>query len=115
MKKTKITSAKILKVTNNIPALKSGMGKQYIMDNIAVGQIFERKDSTKVIVDEIVDTRIILKVLDLDGNKTSETRIFSKILFADCMVNKQFEPTAIARRESFSDCSRELSLRQNFK
>ena len=115
MKKSKITSAKILKVNYNGPAaLKSGNhNMEYILSNLAVGQIFERSDKTKIIITSLTEKSLVVNVLDFHGKPLTETRCFGKEIFAGLIRTKHFEPTTIARRETYAELIRTFDLDKN--
>jgi hypothetical protein len=103
-RKNKITSAKNLKSVYNGPApLISSEPRENIIKKLAVGQLFERRDHSKLEVTLVDKTTVILTLLDTTGAKTETTRRFEKGLFADLMRNKYFEPSKIPHRETYCE------------
>jgi len=96
--------------------LKSGSSFETIMKDLVVGMIFERKDNSKIIITEMDNTSFRYKELNFFGKiKEDSTRSFGKETFAKLMVAKYFEPSNIARRESYGELKGRLRLDKCFR
>lgn len=116
-KKTKITETRLVNNYTGPKPIKSGSSIETIVREIAPGMIFERKDHSKFIVTAMGETSFIYQELDFFGKPiTSETpRQFGIMYFAKLMRAKYFEPTMVARRESYSEIAKDLKLYCRFK
>ena len=108
----------MVKTYNGPEPIKSGVHNvDYIVKNLAKGMIFERGDRTKFVIINADETSIIFQNLNPAGELITtgnETRRFSKQAFAELMIKKYFEPTTVARRESYTELAREFGLNRNF-
>lgn len=90
-------------IYNGPEPIKIGSSIETIEKELQVGHLFTRKDSSVIKVTKIANDTVRLTVLDIRGNETDEHRVFPIQLFAKLFMNRHFEPTKIARRESYTE------------